>query len=81
MFDGTAFCEHSYFEGDDRKVCIQLYSDEFERCDPLGSKRGKHKLWGVYFSILNLGYKDRIYEGVSKRSETGSTSSQQMAAH
>ncbi|XP_064463671.1 uncharacterized protein LOC135374657 [Ornithodoros turicata] len=53
-FDGTAFIDHAYFNGDEEMICIQLYADEFEVCDPLGSKRGKHKLLGVYFSILNL---------------------------
>ncbi|XP_064468469.1 uncharacterized protein LOC135379149 [Ornithodoros turicata] len=59
VFDGTAFRDHSYFQGDDGKICIQLYADEFEVCDPLGSKRGKHKLLGVYFSILNIAQRSR----------------------
>ncbi|XP_064470088.1 uncharacterized protein LOC135384833 [Ornithodoros turicata] len=54
VFDGKAFQNHSYFKGDEKKICVQLYADEFEVCDPLGSKRDKHKLLGVYFSILNL---------------------------
>ncbi|XP_064468606.1 uncharacterized protein LOC135381211 [Ornithodoros turicata] len=54
VFDGSAFRSHSYFQGDVKKICLQLYADELEICDPLGSKRGKHKLLGVYFSILNL---------------------------
>ncbi|XP_064474056.1 uncharacterized protein LOC135388428 [Ornithodoros turicata] len=53
-FDGTAFQQHSFFKGDRKKICVQLYADEFEVCDPLGSKRGKHKLLGVYFSVLNV---------------------------
>ncbi|XP_064458858.1 uncharacterized protein LOC135369124 [Ornithodoros turicata] len=59
IFDGAAFSEHRYFRGDNSKICIQLYSDEFEVCDPLGSKRGKHKLMAVYFSVLNLPQKSR----------------------
>ncbi|XP_077484491.1 uncharacterized protein LOC144094406 [Amblyomma americanum] len=54
VFDGKAFREHTFFPGDDTKICIQLYSDEFEVWNPLGSKRGKHKIMAVYFSLLNL---------------------------
>ncbi|CAN7985430.1 unnamed protein product [Ixodes hexagonus] len=53
VFDGTAFKDHAFFQGDRAKICIQLYSDEFEVCDPLASKRGKHKMIAVYYSILN----------------------------
>ncbi|XP_064475545.1 uncharacterized protein LOC135389426 [Ornithodoros turicata] len=59
VFDGTAFHDHAYFRGDKSKLCIQLYSNEFEVCDPLGSKRELHKLMAVYFSILNLPQKSR----------------------
>ncbi|XP_064461573.1 uncharacterized protein LOC135371450 [Ornithodoros turicata] len=54
VFDGTAFQNHKYFQGDKKKLCIQLYTDEFEPCDPLGAKRGKHKLMVVYYSVLNV---------------------------
>lgn len=33
---------------------LQLYVDEFELCNPIGPKRGKYKLTGVYFTIGNL---------------------------
>ncbi|XP_064482426.1 uncharacterized protein LOC135395121 [Ornithodoros turicata] len=59
VFHGTAFQEHSYFSGDTSKLCLQLYSDEFEVCDPLGSKRGIHKLVAVYFTLLNLPQQSR----------------------
>lgn len=61
VFDGTAHHDHTYFHGDRKKLCIQLYSDEFKACNPLGSKRGKHKLMAVYFSILNLPQKLRSH--------------------
>ncbi|XP_077531644.1 uncharacterized protein LOC144144139 [Haemaphysalis longicornis] len=54
VFDGTAFAGHAYFQGDTSRVCLQLYSDEFDVCNPLGSKRGKHKMTAVYFSVLNF---------------------------
>lgn len=33
---------------------IQIYYDDFETVNPLGSKVGIHKLGGIYFSIRNL---------------------------
>ncbi|XP_075732816.1 uncharacterized protein LOC142775341 [Rhipicephalus microplus] len=54
VFDGSAFKNHSFFAGDKSKICLQLYTDEFEVCNPLGSKRGKNKLIAVYFSVLNF---------------------------
>ncbi|CAN7998320.1 unnamed protein product, partial [Ixodes hexagonus] len=59
VFDGTAHRDHAYFQGDRKKICVQLYSDEFEVCNPLRSKRGKHKLTTVYFSVLNFPQKLR----------------------
>lgn len=38
-----------HFQGYRKKICVQLYSDEFEVCNLLASKRGKHKLVKVYF--------------------------------
>ena len=41
--------------------CLQLllYFDDFEVANPLGSKRGKYKLFAVYFTILNIPLKYR----------------------
>lgn len=33
---------------------LQFYIDEFELCNPIGARRGKHKLTAVYFTIGNL---------------------------
>lgn len=38
------------------KIILQLYFDEFEVCNPIGSKRGKHKVLAGYFSVLNQSY-------------------------
>ncbi|XP_064461583.1 uncharacterized protein LOC135371463 [Ornithodoros turicata] len=54
VFDGTVFKNHRFFRGDLSKLCIQLYTDEFEVCDPLGAKRGKHKLLVVYYTLINV---------------------------
>lgn len=34
---------------------IGFYSDEFETCNPIGSKAKIHKLYGFYYTINNLG--------------------------
>ncbi|XP_054929068.1 uncharacterized protein [Dermacentor andersoni] len=53
--DGSYFREHCIFRNakDQNLFILQLYFDEFEVCNPLGSKRGKHKVLGGYFTILN----------------------------
>lgn len=38
---------------------ILLYCDDFEVANPLGSKRGVHKLLAFYFTLLNLPIKHR----------------------
>jgi len=35
-------------------VRIHLYSDEFELCNPLGSRKGEHKICAFYFLVGNL---------------------------
>jgi len=47
-------------------VVLQIYYDDFETCNPIGTKAGVHKLGGFYFTILNFGRKhnstlDNIY--------------------
>ncbi|XP_029829727.3 uncharacterized protein LOC115314770 [Ixodes scapularis] len=59
VFDGTAFQDHAYFRGDNRQLCIQLYTDEFEVCDALASRRGKQKLMAVYYTVLNAPFDSR----------------------
>lgn len=56
-----------YYEVSDGEVCrgnpvfmkqnvlvFQIYSDEVELADPLGRKKGKHKVVLFYWSLLNL---------------------------
>ena len=38
----------------DMYVRIHLYSDEFELCNPLGSRKGEHKVCAFYFLVGNL---------------------------
>lgn len=53
--DGDYFKEHNIFKyaGSEKSLALQVYFDEFEVCNPLGSKRGKHKLLAGYLSLLN----------------------------
>lgn len=46
-------------DGTQYTIFILLYSDEVEICNPLGAKRGVHKLLAVYFTLLNLHAKHR----------------------
>lgn len=43
-------------QANDGEVTIELllYTDEFETTNPLGSKKGQHKLLGVYLTVLCL---------------------------
>ncbi|XP_064474117.1 uncharacterized protein LOC135388470 [Ornithodoros turicata] len=53
VYDGCYFKSHPVFGQGDEKIIIQLYFDEFEVCNPIGSKRGKHKILAGYFTLLN----------------------------
>lgn len=50
---GETFKRNSFFKDNPHCVKIQLYSDEFELCNPLQSKSGVHKVCAVYFTIRN----------------------------
>ncbi|XP_075741514.1 uncharacterized protein LOC142791002 [Rhipicephalus microplus] len=57
FFDGVFFKEKlsALLEnGAQYTLFLVLYSDELEIVNPLGSKRGIHKVIVVYFSVLNL---------------------------
>ncbi len=42
--DGSLFANHALFKEDPAALQIQLYYDELEVCNPLGSKTKKHKI-------------------------------------
>lgn len=46
--DNTLYQQKKYF------VAIQLYYDDFECVNPLGSKTGAHKMGALYFTLQNL---------------------------
>lgn len=55
--DASYFKEHSVFSKDPNAIRLHFYADEFEVCNPLGSKRGKHKVLAVYYYIGNTNCK------------------------
>lgn len=42
--DGNHFSSHPIFSQDNKALQIQLYYDEIDVCNPIGSKSGVHKL-------------------------------------
>ena len=55
---GTVYEQHPFFSSNPNALRLHFYADEFEVCNPIGSKRGKHKVFAVYFLVGNL---DRKY--------------------
>ncbi len=54
IHDGEFFKNHALFSKQRHAVQIQLFFDEFECSNPLGSKRGIHKLGAIYFTLRNI---------------------------
>lgn len=52
--DGTYFKTHPFFSKYLNALRIELYADEFEIVNPLGSKTGVHKILAFYYRIQNL---------------------------
>ncbi|XP_057706931.1 uncharacterized protein LOC130924402 [Corythoichthys intestinalis] len=52
--DGSLLKTHPLFSVEKHTVQIQLFFDEFEVANPLGSKRGIHKLGAIYFTLRNF---------------------------
>ena len=53
--DGDHFKNHKIFSVDNRALQMQLYYDEMDVCNPIGSKAGVHKL-GKTTSVVVLSY-------------------------
>lgn len=51
---GSIYKKNDLFRNDRYALQIQIYTDDFEVCNPLQSKAGIHKLCAVYFQIKNL---------------------------
>lgn len=52
--DGSYFKEHSLFSKENKSLQIQLFYDDFETSNPLGSKHGIHKVGSMYFVLRNM---------------------------
>ncbi|KAJ8018321.1 hypothetical protein HOLleu_43753 [Holothuria leucospilota] len=52
--DGTLFKNRYRQEGDVLILPLLLYNDDFETANPLGSRKGKHKISAFYTSVLCL---------------------------
>ena len=46
--------ENSFLPGDELKLPLNLYIDDFEVCNPLGTSRKKHKVTAVYWVFANI---------------------------
>lgn len=51
---GSVYKNNELFRNNPHTLQIQVYTDDFETCNPLQSKKGIHKLCAVYFQIKNL---------------------------
>ena len=52
--NGSIYQNDKYFQEHRNILCIVLYHDELEVCNPLGSNAGVHKLDMFYYTIANL---------------------------
>lgn len=54
FFDGDVYKNNSFFHNNNNAIQLQIFFDEFEVCNPLGSKASVHKIGAFYFVINNL---------------------------
>lgn len=52
--DSKYFKQNTFLSSENYKIAINLYVDDFEICNPLGTSPKKHKLCGVYWVLGNL---------------------------
>ena len=52
--DGKYYRNHALYSKSKNALQIQVYYDDFETSNPLGSKQGIHKLGCLYFTLRNL---------------------------
>lgn len=52
--DGSYCKENDLLKGEEFKIAIGLYIDDFEVANPLGTSRKKHKMTSVYWVIANI---------------------------
>lgn len=52
--DGTFYKTNELFSGSDLTIALNLYVDDFEICNPLGTSRKKHKITAVYWVLADV---------------------------
>ena len=52
--DGTFYKTNELFSGSDITIALNLYVDDFEICNPLGTSRKKHKITAVYWVLADV---------------------------
>ncbi|XP_035848765.1 uncharacterized protein LOC118493311 [Sander lucioperca] len=52
--DGEYYKQNHFLSAEGLRIAVNLYVDDFEICNPLGTSRKKHKLCGVYWVLGNL---------------------------
>lgn len=52
--DGSHFKENTFLSGEELRLSLLLYCDDFEICNPLGTSRKKHKVTGVYWVFADI---------------------------
>lgn len=51
---GSAFKNNTLFQSHPKSLKIQIATDDFEVCNPIGSKATLHKICAIYFVIRNM---------------------------
>ncbi|XP_070406635.1 uncharacterized protein [Nothobranchius furzeri] len=54
LHDGSVFKENEFFSGEELRLPLILYTDDFEVCNPLGTSRKKHKVTAVYWVFADI---------------------------
>jgi hypothetical protein len=52
--DGTAYKENAFFKKNPEAFTLIFYSDAVELCNPLGARKGAHKVVNGYFTVAEL---------------------------
>ncbi len=52
--DGKVYKENIFFSGEELRLSLSLYVDDFEICNPLGTSRKIHKICAIYWILNNL---------------------------
>jgi hypothetical protein len=55
--DGNQFKNNPFLQAHPRAIRLQIYYDDIEITNPIGTKTGSHKIGAFYFTIQNLSYR------------------------